>query len=415
MPAGVARHTRGRDAHRIVARTRTCRVVQLDAAMAEELSSTRPRATSSTTAVGFWAHLVGAPAANGFGSATTGADVMALHGDQVRGKDVVVTGATSGLGKQVAVTLCEHGAHVVLAVKERDQGERTKEWIVERVPDAHVQAIECDLRSRESIERFADALRTKQGKLDVLVNNAAVCMCPFRTNEDGVEVQFATNHLGHFHLTNLLLPLLENGAEQSGCKSRVVNVTCSSHYFHYGENPRFQIHAGIRFKYIGTPFDKMGHTPLYAYGQSKVANILHAVELDRRLQAQGKSVVAVSVNPGFVLSTGIYQYLGWEKGSWQSSLSSWADYCFHGLGTCKTLEQGISSILYCVVSPRIEELGGQYFADCNVGMHAKDARDGSIAELLWRESERWLGIHSPGVETLHGGTLEEAPQAGELD
>mmetsp|Transcript_5783 Transcript_5783/g.35915 ORF Transcript_5783/g.35915 Transcript_5783/m.35915 type:complete len:387 (+) Transcript_5783:1836-2996(+) len=386
----------------------------MDVAMAEEPSSTRAGATTTTT-VGFWAHLVGAPAANGFGSSTTGAEVMALHGDQVHGKDVVVTGATSGLGKQVAATLCEQGANVVLAAKERERGERTKQWIVQRVPDANVQAIECDLRSRESIERFAEALRTEKRKVDVLVNNAAVCMCPFRTNEDGVEVQFATNHLGHFHLTNLLLPLLEKGAEKSGSKSRVVNVTCSSHYFHYGENPRFRIHAGIRFKYIGTPFDRMGHTPLYAYGQSKVANILHAVELDRRLQAQGKSVVAVSVNPGFVLSTGIYQYLGWEKGSWQTSLSSWADYCFHGLGTCKTLEQGISSILYCVASPRIEELGGQYFADCNVGMHAKDARDESIAELLWRESERWLGNHSPRVETLCGGTVEDVPNAGELD
>lgn len=367
-------------------------------------------------AVGFWAHLAGAPGPNGFGSATTGADVMALHGDAIRGKTVVVTGATSGLGKQVAETLCRFGASVVVAAKQKHKGDETMRNIREELPDADVQALECDLESRESIESFADVLRRKRDKLDVLINNAAVCMCPFRTNEEGIEVQFATNHLGHFHLTNLLLPLLQKGAEQSGSKSRVVNVTCSSHYFHYGENPRFRIHSGIRFQYIGTPLDRMGHSPLYAYGQSKVANILHAVELNRRMEAEGKDVVAVSVNPGFVLSTGVFRYLGWEMGSWQRNLSGWADYCFHGLGTCKSSEQGISGILYCAVSPSVEELGGQYFADCNVGMHAKDARDESVAELLWSESERWLGTPSSGSGSFNTSAEHTAAGgAGELD
>lgn len=339
---------------------------------------------------GLWSHLVGAPGANGFGSISTGSEVMEMYGESIRGKNVVITGSTSGMGKEVATSLCRAGANLYLATRCMTKGSKTMEDLMSQFPGSRIEVIEIDLERRAAIESFVEKLHEKTDCVDVLINNAATCMCPFRTNEDGIEVQFATNHLGHFYLTKLLLPLLENASRQSTSASRIVNVTCSAHYLHYGENPRFRIHSGIRFRHIGTIYDKVGHSPLYAYGQSKVANILHAFELNRRMQADGKDVIAVSVNPGFVLSTHAYRYLGWEEGTWQSSLTSWVDYLYHGFGTCKTLEQGIASILYCIVGPDVQQLGGHYFADCNVAKHAKDARNEAVAEMLWNYSEAWL-------------------------
>ncbi|VVA41375.1 PREDICTED: short-chain dehydrogenase [Prunus dulcis] len=207
------------------------------------------------------------------------------------GLTAIVTGASSGIGVETARVLALRGVHVVMAVRNTDAGANVKEVILKEIPNAKIDVREIDLSSFTSVRKFAADYRSSGLPLNILINNAGVGVTPFKLSQDSIELQFATNHLGHFLLTNLLLETMKSTSRESNTEGRIVNVSSLSHQYGY--------HEGIRF-------NKLNDEPTYsrhsAYAQSKLANILHANELTRRLMEEGAEVTANSLHPGTILT-----------------------------------------------------------------------------------------------------------------
>jgi NAD(P)-dependent dehydrogenase (short-subunit alcohol dehydrogenase family) len=194
------------------------------------------------------------------------------------GRTAVITGANTGLGYETAAALAAKGAHVVLAVRNLDKGKAAADLITRATPGASVALQELDLTSLDSIRGAADELRANHNSIDLLINNAGVMVTPKSTTKDGFELQFGTNHLGHFALTNLLL---DRVLAVPG--SRVVTVSSQGHRFV----------RGIRFDDLQW---ERSYSRVGAYGQAKLANLLFTYELQRRLQ--GTNSIAVAAHPG---------------------------------------------------------------------------------------------------------------------
>lgn len=194
------------------------------------------------------------------------------------GRTAIITGANTGLGFETAAALAAHGAHVVLAVRNLDKGKDAVDRIVQRTPDADVVLQELDLSSLQSVLEAAEQLRGDYPKIDLLINNAGVMWTPKETTADGFELQFGTNHLGHFALTGLLLDNLLDVPD-----SRVVTVSSMGH----------RIRAAIHFEDLQS---ERRYNRVEAYGQAKLANLLFTYELQRRLV--GRQTVALAAHPG---------------------------------------------------------------------------------------------------------------------
>src|SRR3954463_12544204 len=196
------------------------------------------------------------------------------------GRLAIVTGANSGLGEVTARELARAGARVVLACRNLDKGEGARRAIETAVPGAQLELAELDLASLESVRAFAERFRGAHERLDLLVNNAGVMATPRRRTADGFELQFGTNHLGHFALTGLLIGTMEGREDGRG-------VTLSS-----------QAHRTGRIA-----FDNLGGDRHYfrwrAYGQSKLANLIFALELERRLSAAGSTIKSMAAHPRY--------------------------------------------------------------------------------------------------------------------
>jgi NAD(P)-dependent dehydrogenase (short-subunit alcohol dehydrogenase family) len=198
------------------------------------------------------------------------------------GRVAIVTGANSGLGYDTAAVLAEKGARVVLAVRNLDKGAQAADRIKKASPTATVELQQLDLTSLDSVRKAADELRAAYPRIDLLINNAGVMYVPSReTTKDGFEMQFGTNHLGHFALTGLLL---DNILPVEG--SRVVTVSSVGH----------RILARIHFE---DPQFERKYNRIEAYGQSKLANLLFTYDLQRRLKTKGAPTVALAAHPGF--------------------------------------------------------------------------------------------------------------------
>jgi NAD(P)-dependent dehydrogenase (short-subunit alcohol dehydrogenase family) len=195
------------------------------------------------------------------------------------GRVAVITGANTGLGYETAAALAAKGAHVVLAVRNLDKGKDAAALIAKRNPGADVTVQELDLTSLDSIRGAADQLRSEHDRIDLLINNAGVMWTPKSTTKDGFELQFGTNHLGHFAFTGLLLDRLLPVAG-----SRVVTVSSTGH----------RIRAGIHFDDLQW---ERSYSRVGAYGQSKLANLLFTYELQRRLAPRG-TTIAAAAHPG---------------------------------------------------------------------------------------------------------------------
>ncbi|NOP99089.1 MULTISPECIES: SDR family NAD(P)-dependent oxidoreductase [Mycolicibacterium] len=194
------------------------------------------------------------------------------------GRTAIVTGANTGLGLETAKALAAKGAHVILAVRNLTKGEAAVEWITRSVRDADLELQRLDLGSLASVREAADEIRTKHETIDLLINNAGVMTPPRETTSDGFELQFGTNHLGHFALTGLLLDRL-----LPTVGSRIVTVSSIGHRFA----------PGIRFEDLQW---ERRYNRLQAYGQSKLANLLFTYELQRRLI--GQHTTALAAHPG---------------------------------------------------------------------------------------------------------------------
>jgi NAD(P)-dependent dehydrogenase (short-subunit alcohol dehydrogenase family) len=196
----------------------------------------------------------------------------------------VVTGANSGLGLHTGLELARKGASVVLAVRDEVRGAEAAEQIRGRVPGARLEVRGLDLAELASVRRFAAPFRAQGEHLDLLVNNAGIMAIPRRITVDGFETQLATNHLGHFALTGLVLPALLAGGLRGG-PARVVTVSSTLH--RRGRLRRDDL-MGERF-----------YSPFGAYGQSKLANLLFMRELQRRADAAGVRLVSLAAHPGY--------------------------------------------------------------------------------------------------------------------
>jgi NAD(P)-dependent dehydrogenase (short-subunit alcohol dehydrogenase family) len=195
------------------------------------------------------------------------------------GRIAVITGANTGLGFETATALAARGAHVVMAVRNLEKGKQAAARITEATPGAEVELQDLDLTSLESVRSAAAELRSAHDRIDLLINNAGVMYTPKSTTKDGFEMQFGTNHLGHFALTGLLLDRL---LPVDG--SRVVTVSSLGH----------RIRAAIHFDDLQW---ERSYSRVGAYGQAKLANLLFTYELQRRLKA-GNTTVAVAAHPG---------------------------------------------------------------------------------------------------------------------
>src|SRR6478736_3204932 len=196
------------------------------------------------------------------------------------GRTAVITGANTGLGYETASALAAKGAHVVLAVRNLEKGKVAADLITRATPGASVAIQELDLTSLDSIRTAAEQLRAAHDSIDLLINNAGVMFTPKSTTKDGFELQFGTNHLGHFAFTGLLLDRV-----LAATGSRVVTVSSVGHRF---------ARRGIRFDDLQW---ERSYSRVGAYGQAKLANLLFTYELQRRLAAGG-TTVAVAAHPG---------------------------------------------------------------------------------------------------------------------
>lgn len=216
------------------------------------------------------------------------------NADQIpdqKGRIAIITGATSGLGKEAARALGIKNATVVMAVRNLKKGEGVISEITAQHPGADVQVRELDLGSLDSVRSFAQSVQKDFNRLDLLINNAGVMMCPFSTTEDGFEIQMGTNHLGHFALTGHLMPLLKLTPG-----SRVIATSSTGHKM-----------GNIDFGDIN--WEKRKYNTRKAYADSKLANLYFTYELVRKLESEGSNPMAVAAHPGWT-STELQRHSG---------------------------------------------------------------------------------------------------------
>ncbi|CAI9762425.1 unnamed protein product [Fraxinus pennsylvanica] len=296
---------------------------------------------------------------SGFSASSTAEEVtQEIDGS---GLTAIVTGAASGIGAETARVLALRGVHVIMAVRNLSVGNEVKETIIKEVPKARIDAMELDLSSITSVRKFASEFNSLGLPLNVLVNNAGIMAMPFMLSKDNIELQFATNHVGHFLLTNLLLETMKKTACKSSQEGRVINVSSRRHKFSYPE--------GIRFSKIN---DRTGYNSLSAYGQSKLANVLHANELARRLQEEKVEITANSLHPG-AIATNLFRH--------HSFVSVIVDAL--GKHVMKNVQQGAATTCYVALHPDVKGMNGRYYANCNLAEVSSQANDLELAKKFW--------------------------------
>ncbi|KAI3727635.1 hypothetical protein L6452_16253 [Arctium lappa] len=310
----------------------------------------------------------GGKGVSGFGASSTAEDVT--QGIDGSGLTAIVTGASSGIGVETTRVLALHGVHVVMAVRNIETGRKVKETILTETPDAKVDVMELDLSSLASVRKFAAEYCSSGLPLNILINNAGVMAPPFMLSKDNIELQFATNHLGHFLLTNLLLETMKNTSRENKKEGRIVNVSSEAHRYTYKE--------GINFDKIN---DESSYSTMYAYGQSKLANILHANELTRRFKEENVELTANSLHPG-AIATGLMRHHRILEG-----VVNWVGKYF-----LKNIPQGAATTCYVALHPQVKGVSGEYFADSNKGKPSPVSKDSELGKKLWDFS---LGMLAP--------------------
>ncbi|HET6173750.1 MAG TPA: SDR family NAD(P)-dependent oxidoreductase [Gaiellales bacterium] len=311
-----------------------------------------------------------------YGRETKAAEVV--EGIDLTGRRIIVTGASSGIGVETARALASTGADVTLAVRDLAAGERTAGEIAETTGNSDVHVAHLDLADRASVAAFVAAW---DGPLHALVNNAGVMASPETRTPEGWELQFATNHLGHFALALGLHDALS--ADGAG---RIVAVSSAAHR-----------RSPVVFDDIN--FERRAYDPWLAYGQSKTANVLFAVEAARRWAGDG--ITANALMPGGI-STNLQRYVdpavraGWSK-----------DMATGGI-VLKTPEQGAATSVLLATSPELAGITGRYFEDCNEAVVVPDdseasggvrryALDPEAAARLWDVSLEMLATPPPAA------------------
>ncbi|CAL8271305.1 unnamed protein product [Merluccius merluccius] len=281
------------------------------------------------------------------------------------GKTVIVTGANSGIGKATTALILKQRGRVIMACRDTERAEVAAREILSAT-GAHARQLAVkplDLASLTSVHAFCEDIIKEEPRIDVLINNAGIYQCPYSKTEDGFEMQFGVNHLGHFLLTTLLLDLLKRSAP-----SRVVVVSS-----------KLYKHAHINFEDLNSEHD---YDKAFAYSRSKLANLLFTSELARRLQGTG--VTANSLTPGIVRTNlGRHIHIPGLAKPLFSLVSQ---------GLFKSPEEGARTSVYLACSPDVEGVQGKCFADCHPQVLLPKATDTDVAGKLWDISEVMVGI-----------------------
>jgi NAD(P)-dependent dehydrogenase (short-subunit alcohol dehydrogenase family) len=288
-----------------------------------------------------------------------------------RGRVGIVTGANSGLGLIVARDLAGAGARVIMTSRDAGKGAKAADVVKAAHPAANVEVAHLDLADLASVRAFAQDFLAGGGRLDLLVNNAGIMAAPYRKTVDGFELQFGTNHLGHFALTALLMPAF---SERPG--TRVVTVSSNNHKG--GEIHLYDLQGERHYSRWG------------AYAQSKLANLLFAFELDRRLKAAGLPMISVAAHPGYSAT------------NLQLSGPPLQERIVMRLGNrfiAQTAEMGALPILYAATYPELA--GGSYVGPDGpaemrgyptIVQPSDRAKDEAMAQRLWQISENLTGV-----------------------
>ena len=317
---------------------------------------------------------------NLFGAKSTTEDVLA--GIDLRGKRILVTGASAGLGVETVRALAAHGAEVVGAARDLEKAEKaTAAARAEAANGGSLTLIELDLASLKSIRARADALLADGRPFDVVIANAGVMAAPFGHTADGFETQFGTNHLGHFTFINRIASLIKSGG-------RLVNLSSSGHRF-----------ADVDIE--DPNFEHTDYDPWVAYGRSKTANILFAVEFDRRHKERG--VRATAVHPGGI-RTELTRHL--DDGTLETMIAQInKELAAEGKPPyeLKSIPQGAATSVWAAVVAAADEVGGLYCENCHMAAVTENpvsrisegvrpyALDAERAKALWSKSEELVG------------------------
>ena len=314
---------------------------------------------------------------NSFGATATTDEV--LRGINLGGKRVLVTGVSAGLGVETARALAAHGAEVIGTARDLSKAHGATEQVrAQATGGGSLHLVQLDLASLDNVRRCADGLLSVGKPFDLVIANAGVMACPKGTTVDGFETQFGTNHLGHFVLVNRIASLLRSS-------SRLVNLSS----------------AGHRFADVDLDDPNFEHSPyaeFTAYGRSKTANVLFAVEFDRRHKAAG--VRATAVHPGAIqtelsryMTPAVREKLIAEINASQPEGAAPFSY--------KSIPQGAATSVWAACVAEADAIGGQYCEDCHVaevvsvpglrGGVQPYALDPQRARALWRKSEEWVG------------------------
>ncbi|MGW6376011.1 SDR family NAD(P)-dependent oxidoreductase [Rhodococcus sp. NPDC055112] len=298
-------------------------------------------------------------------SASTAAEVLA--GIDLSGRTVLVTGATSGLGAETVRALAGAGAHVILTARDTAVAGSVATRIRDTHPSSDPEVFGLDLADLESVRALVDRLSERRMRVDVLINNAGVMYPPFERTRDGFELQFGTNHLGHFALTSLLLPSLSAAADRSGVPARVVTVSSDAHRAHPVD-------------LVDPNFESRTYDKFVAYAQSKAANVLMTVELERRFGGQG--VHGFSVHPG-VCATGLARHMSRDDMAEMKRMSAGSPNVLTNL---KSIPAAAATSVWGATAPELDTVGGAYLADCRIGAASDHAGDPATAAALWELS-----------------------------
>ncbi|RXJ04023.1 SDR family NAD(P)-dependent oxidoreductase [Anaerobacillus alkaliphilus] len=287
----------------------------------------------------------------------------------VSNKTIIITGANSGIGLEAAKIFSNREAHVILAVRNLQKGEEAVKSIRQANKGAKVEVMKLDLSDLESVRAFSTEFISRFSSLDILVNNAGVMAPPYEKTVDGFELQFGSNHLGHFALTGLLLPLLKKTP-----KSRVVTLSSIAHRG-----------ASIYFDNLD---GSKGYKSMKFYGQSKLANLLFAKELDQRLKQHGVNTISVACHPG-ITSTNLFK-IGKKD---LNILKRLLKFFF------QRVEMGVQPTIYAATEETLK--GGEYIGPDGCGNRAgnpaietpaKTVYNEETMDKLWEVSETLTGV-----------------------
>ncbi|MGB0369201.1 MAG: SDR family oxidoreductase [Flavobacteriales bacterium] len=280
----------------------------------------------------------------------------------MEGKTIVITGGNAGIGKATAIALAKKGAEIVITSRSEDKAKAAVAEIKSASGNEKLSYVLVDLNSQASVRKAAEELKTKCPKIDVLINNAGCYVSEKTINQDGLEMQFATNHIGHFLLTNLIL----DNVKAAG-KARIINLASIAHKF------------TRELDFDDLNYEKKEYGGWDSYSRSKFCNILFTNELAKRLEGTG--ITANAVHPG-----GVRTEIAEKNANWFTKLGWIVMKPF-----MITVEKGAATSIYLASSPKAEGESGGYWVKCKKHFSNRPSQDPELAKALWKKSEEIVG------------------------